>query len=208
MCSTHPKPHSPSPPASLSGKTKLPVLPGPAVLFPASLCVQHSTLRAWSILCILLSLYDITPPDWDSYLGLFSCEHFPFTPKRVSPQHSIFKFLFTYLFVAVLGLHCCAWAALWSRSAASRVWCRASLRRSTWDLPGSGIEPVSPALEGRVFPTEPPWKPSPTLLCVSLRPHSILALSELHTGLFHSRHSQCVPTPVYQETRGVPSRGA
>ena len=60
---------------------------------------------------------------------------------------------------------------------------------------------------GRFFPTEPPGKPSLTLLCVSLRPHSILALSELHTGLFHSRHSQCVPTPVYQETRGVPSRG-
>ena len=29
----------------------------------------------------------------------------------------------------------------------------------TWDLPGPGIEPVSPALAGRVFTTEPPGKP-------------------------------------------------
>ena len=28
-----------------------------------------------------------------------------------------------------------------------------------WDLPGSGIEPVSPALTGRFFTTEPPGKP-------------------------------------------------
>ena len=28
-----------------------------------------------------------------------------------------------------------------------------------WDLPGSGIEPVSPALAGRFFTTEPPGKP-------------------------------------------------
>ena len=29
-----------------------------------------------------------------------------------------------------------------------------------WDLPGSGIEPVSPALAGGFFATEPPGKPS------------------------------------------------
>ena len=29
-----------------------------------------------------------------------------------------------------------------------------------WDLPGPGIEPMSPALEGRFFITEPPGKPS------------------------------------------------
>ena len=28
-----------------------------------------------------------------------------------------------------------------------------------WDLPGSGIKPVSPALSGRFFTTEPPGKP-------------------------------------------------
>ena len=29
-----------------------------------------------------------------------------------------------------------------------------------WDLPGSGIEPVLPALSGRFFTTEPPGKPT------------------------------------------------
>ena len=33
------------------------------------------------------------------------------------------------------------------------------LRQGTWDLPGSGMEPVSPALEGGFFTTEPPGKP-------------------------------------------------
>jgi len=28
-----------------------------------------------------------------------------------------------------------------------------------WDLPGSGIEPMSPALAGRFFTTEPAGKP-------------------------------------------------
>ena len=28
-----------------------------------------------------------------------------------------------------------------------------------WDLPRSGIEPMSPALAGRFFATEPPGKP-------------------------------------------------
>ena len=28
-----------------------------------------------------------------------------------------------------------------------------------WGLPGSGIEPVAPALAGRFFTTEPPEKP-------------------------------------------------
>ena len=37
---------------------------------------------------------------------------------------------------------------------------RASLLRGMWDLPGSGIEPVSPALAGRFFTTEPPGKPT------------------------------------------------
>ena len=27
-----------------------------------------------------------------------------------------------------------------------------------WGLPGPGVEPVSPALAGRFFTTEPPWK--------------------------------------------------
>ena len=35
----------------------------------------------------------------------------------------------------------------------------ASLLSSMWDLPGSGIEPTSPALAGRLYTTEPPARP-------------------------------------------------
>ena len=48
---------------------------------------------------------------------------------------------------------------------------QASLLRGTWDLPGAGIEPMSPALSGRFFATEPPGKPwipfSDEILCGS-----------------------------------------
>ena len=39
----------------------------------------------------------------------------------------------------------------------------ASLALRMWDLPGSGMEPTSPALAGGFFTTEPPGKP-PCLL--------------------------------------------
>ena len=35
---------------------------------------------------------------------------------------------------------------------------RAQLLRDMWDLPGPGVEPVSPALEGRFLTTVPPGK--------------------------------------------------
>ena len=35
----------------------------------------------------------------------------------------------------------------------------ASLLHGTWDLPGPGIDPVSPALAGGFFTTESPRKP-------------------------------------------------
>ena len=36
---------------------------------------------------------------------------------------------------------------------------RAQLPRGTWDLPRPGLEPVSPALAGRLSTTVPPGKP-------------------------------------------------
>ena len=36
---------------------------------------------------------------------------------------------------------------------------RAQLLRGTWDLPRPGLEPVSPALAGRLSTTAPPEKP-------------------------------------------------
>ena len=38
---------------------------------------------------------------------------------------------------------------------------RAQLLRGMWDLPRPGLEPVSPALAGRLSTTAPPGKPSP-----------------------------------------------
>ena len=37
---------------------------------------------------------------------------------------------------------------------------RAQLLRGMWDLPRSGLEPVSPALAGRLSTTAPPGKPT------------------------------------------------
>ena len=46
---------------------------------------------------------------------------------------------------------------------------RAQLLRSTWDLPGPGLEPVSPALAGRFLTTAPPGKSqAPDFLKVDL----------------------------------------
>ena len=39
---------------------------------------------------------------------------------------------------------------------------RAQLLRGMWDFPGPGLEPVSPALAGRLSTTAPPGKPQAT----------------------------------------------
>ena len=41
---------------------------------------------------------------------------------------------------------------------------RAQLLRGMWDLPRSGLEPMSPALAGRFSTTAPPGKPHPSFL--------------------------------------------
>ena len=45
---------------------------------------------------------------------------------------------------------------------------RAYLLRDMWDLPGPGLEPVSPALAGRLLTTAPPGKPWNRILCYTL----------------------------------------
>ena len=98
----------------------------------------------------------------------------------------LFKNLFIYLFLAVFGLHFCAraFSSCGKRGplfiavrgpltiAASLVvehklqthrlsscGSRAQLLRGMWDLPRPGLEPVSPALAGRLPTTVPPGKP-------------------------------------------------
>ena len=99
---------------------------------------------------------------------------------------SIFLKVFIYLFMAVLGLHFCArtFSSCGKRGplfitvrgpltiAASLVvehrlqsrrlsncGSQAQLLHGTWDLPRPGLEPMSPALAGRLPTTAPPGKP-------------------------------------------------
>ena len=54
---------------------------------------------------------------------------------------------------------------------------RAQLLCSMWDLPRPGLEPVSPALAGRLSTTAPPGKP----------PHKAFVLKNIHMIL----HTSC-----------------
>ena len=58
--------------------------------------------------------------------------------------------------VAVFGLSNCGFQAIEHRLNSYGTW--AQLLPGIWDLPGSGIKPVSSALEGGFFTTEPPAK--------------------------------------------------
>ena len=59
---------------------------------------------------------------------------------------------------------------------------RAQLPRGIWDLPGPGIEPVSPALQGRFSTTTTREAPGHSLLALQ---HSLLVLAflEVHNAL-------------------------
>ena len=64
--------------------------------------------------------------------------------------------------VAEHGLQACGLSSCGSRSLERRLsscGAQSQLLRSMWDLPGSGLEPVSPALAGGFLTTEPPGKP-------------------------------------------------
>ena len=114
---------------------------------------------------------------------MFSCLIF----HHVLDIMFFFKFyLFIYLFLAVLGLHFCVRAfsscgkrgplfitvrgplTIAASSAAehrlqtrrpSSCGSRAQLLRGMWDPPRPGLEPMSPALAGRLSTTAPPGKP-------------------------------------------------
>ena len=106
----------------------------------------------------------------------------------------LFIYLFIYLYLAVLGLRFCvrAFSSCGKREPLfiavhgpltvvasfvaehglqmhrlSSCGSRAQLLRGMWDLPGPGLEPVSPALAGRFSTTAPPGKPKALLLSSS-----------------------------------------
>ena len=53
---------------------------------------------------------------------------------------------------------------------------RAQLLRGTWDLPRPGLEPVSPALAGRLSTTAPPGKPRDSIFNLTLLLNSMCGL--------------------------------
>ena len=59
--------------------------------------------------------------------------------------------------VVACGLSSCGSRALEHRLSSCSA--RAQLLRGMWDLPGPGLEPVSPALAGGLPTTAPPGKP-------------------------------------------------
>ena len=61
-----------------------------------------------------------------------------------------------------------------SRRTHSNCGSRAQLFRGMWDLPRPGLEPMSPALAGRLSTTAPPGKPSTEFFNVDFYPATLL----------------------------------
>ena len=81
---------------------------------------------------------------WASHCGGFSC-------------YGAWALGTRALVVVALGLSSCGSQALEHRLSSCGAW--AQLLRGMWDLPGPGIEPVSPTLAGGILTTAPPGKP-------------------------------------------------
>ena len=80
---------------------------------------------------------------WASHCGGFSCCR----ARALGHTGSV---------VVACGLYSCSMRALECRPSSCGPW--AYLLRGMWDLPRPGLEPVSPALEGRFLTTAPPGK--------------------------------------------------
>ena len=55
---------------------------------------------------------------------------------------------------------------------------RAQPLRGMWDLPRPGLEPVSPALAGRLSTTAPPGKPEPLFLNEGIEENSVKGMGK------------------------------
>ena len=117
------------------------------------------------------------------------------------------------------SLSCCAWSSRWGRllslqstdSRAHRLgscgfWAlelghnscgtEASLLHSSWDLPRPRIKPVSPAVGGGFFTTEPLGKPSSWVLPVT---SDLLSRPSESSGMLRrTRYCSVAGSPVYQ----------
>ena len=147
-------------------------------------------------------------------------------PPLLLSAVSFFFFFLIYLFLAVLGLRFCARAfsscgkrgplfiavrgpltVAASPAAEHRLqtrrlssWgSRAQLLRGMWDPPRPGLEPVSPALAGRLSTTAPPGKPSQ--LCLE-RP-SLPGLLQLPASQWVPSPSICICPPFGCRAHGI-----
>ena len=115
-------------------------------------------------------------------------------------------YLFIYLFLAVLGLRflCEGFLQLWRAGATlhcgvaaslaaehklqtrrlSSCGSRAQLLRGMWDLPRPGLEPVSPALAGRLSTTVPPGKPKCNKLLIEVLKRFFLGTWKIDSKIY------------------------
>ena len=115
-------------------------------------------------------LWDLSSPTWDQPRST--------VVKALSLYIGMYNFI--YLFLGLLGLPCCLGfflvgvgggyslvmvlqllmtvASLIVEHRLSNHGTGSLLLRAMWDLPRSGMKPISPALAGRLFTTEPPGK--------------------------------------------------
>ena len=69
-----------------------------------------------------------------------------------------------------------------------------------WDHPGTGTEPVSPALRGEFFTTEPPGRPSPN--------HRLLTYVSLNTAQPQPGVSLYIYVSLYKDPQTACSSAA
>ena len=100
--------------------------------------------------------------------------------------------------VVALGLSSCGSWALERRLSSCGTW--AQLLRGMWDLPGPGLEPMSPALAGRFITTAPPGKPLDFILETWLQyfPYGVvIGKDPFSTSLFHTLLSRTYSHPTF-----------
>ena len=68
---------------------------------------------------------------------------------------------------------------------------RAQSLRGMWDLPGPGLEPVSPALAGGFSTAAPPGKPHPYLLMCSWMAHHLTSEASGNFPICVSNRDKC-----------------
>ena len=114
----------------------------------------HGIFQAWILKWTAISysrgLNPSQPRDWTHVSCIAGRFSFSLT---FFPLFKIFNLLCIYFFIA-LGLCCCthAFSSYGEKRVTLYLWHMAQLPCGMWDLPGQGIEPISPALAGDSYP--------------------------------------------------------